>query len=346
MTHPPLDPVELTRDLVKIDSPTGEEGRLGEFLAALLERLGLRVIRQPVNPGRFNVFGFREPPLVVLSTHMDVVPPSLPVREDEFTLYGRGACDAKGIAAAQIAAAERLAQQGERRVGLLFVVGEEQTADGARAAAALEPKGRFVVNGEPTENRLALGTKGILRLQLAARGRAAHSAYPEEGQSAIEPMLDALDRIRRLPLPADGVLGDCTLNIGTIHGGVRGNVIPDSCTAEVVIRTVTETGELLTAVQRAAGDSVQVTVTLDSPPMRLRGLPGFETTVVKFGTDLPWLAPWGERFLIGPGSIRVAHTDHEHVAKEALREGQRCYERMVRMLLETSASQSGRINSR
>jgi acetylornithine deacetylase len=340
VTGPRLDPVDLTRELVKIDSPTGEEGRVGEFLAVTLERLGLTVTRQPVTAGRFNVLAFREPPVVVLSTHMDVVPPSLPIREDAATLYGRGTCDAKGIAAAQVAAAEHLAAHGERRVGLLFVVGEEQTADGARAAAALEPKGRYLVNGEPTDNLLALGTKGMLRLHLSAQGRAAHSAYPEEGRSAVEPMLDALERIRRLPLPSDGVLGECTLNIGTIHGGIRGNVIPDGCTSELVIRTVSDTGDLLAAVRKAAGDAVEVSVALDSPPVRLQALPGFETTVVRFGTDLPWLAPWGERFLIGPGSIRVAHTDHEQVAKEDLREGQRRYERIARMLLE-NAPQAG-----
>jgi acetylornithine deacetylase len=332
-----LNPIALARELVGIDSPTGEEGAVGEFLAQTLATRGFTVVRQPVSAGRFNVYAYRDCPVVVLSTHMDVVPPSLPVREDDSTLYGRGTCDAKGIAAAQIAAAERLAESGECRVALLFVVGEEQIADGARAAAAIEPKGRYLINGEPTENLLALGTKGILRLQLSARGRAAHSAYPEEGRSAIEPVLDALDRIRRLPLPADPVLGECTLNIGTIHGGVRGNVVPDRCTAEVVIRTVTETAGLLAAIERAAGDSVEVTVALDSPPVRLRALPGFETSVVKFGTDLPWLEPWGERFLLGPGSIRVAHTDHEHVAKDALLEGQRRYERMVRLLLSGPA---------
>lgn len=341
MKPAPVDPIALTRDLVSIHSPTGEEGAVGEFLAHTLAARGFTVVRQPVTPGRFNVYAYRDRPVVVLSTHMDVVPPALPVWEDDATLHGRGTCDAKGIAAAQIAAVERLADAGERRVALLFVVGEEETADGARRAAAIEPKGSYLINGEPTENLLALGTKGILRLQLSARGQAAHSAYPEEGQSAIEPMLDALDRIRRLTLPRDPALGECTLNIGTIHGGVRGNIIPDSCTAEVVIRTVSETRDLRAAIERAAGDSVRVTVALDSPPVRLRALPGFETTVVKFGTDLPWLEPWGERFLLGPGSIRVAHTDREHVSKDALLEGQRRYERMVRALLGDPAPGAG-----
>jgi len=333
VTSPSVDPVQLTKELVEIDSNTGDEGPVGDFLATRLAKLGYSVTRQPVSAGRFNVYARRDEPLVVLSTHMDTVPPNLPVREDETHLHGRGTADAKGIAAVQITAAERLAARGERRVGLLYVVGEEQTADGARAAAALEPKGRYLVNGEPTDNRLALGTKGILRLELTARGRAAHSAYPEEGVSAIELLLDALERIRRLPLPSDATLGQTTLNIGTIAGGIRPNVIPDACRAELAIRTVKDAPGVLESVRRAAGDKVQVAVAMDSPSVQLRALPGFETTVVKFGTDLPWLAPWGERFLMGPGSIRVAHTDHEHVAKADLHEGARRYERITAALL-------------
>ncbi len=331
---PPLDPVELTRELTRIDSPTGEEGEVCRFLAGTLERLGYRVTRQEVSPGRFNLLAVRDAPLVVFSTHLDTVPPALPLREDTTHLHGRGTADAKGIAAVQVAAAERLAAAGERRIGLLFVVGEEQTGDGARAAETLEPKGRYLVNGEPTENLLALGTKGILRVELHAGGRAAHSAYPEEGVSAIERMLDTLQRIRRLPLPTDPTLGDCTLNIGTIAGGVRPNVIPDACRVEIALRTVGPTDDLLAALRAACVEGVDLTVALDTPPVRLRALPGFETIVVKFGTDLPWLAPWGERFLIGPGSIRVAHTNHERVSKAELREGVSCYERIAQLLLK------------
>jgi acetylornithine deacetylase len=330
----PLDPVELTRELTRIDSPTGEEGEVCRFMAGALERLGYRVTRQEVSPGRFNLLAARDAPIVVFSTHLDTVPPALPVREDETHLHGRGTADAKGIAAVQVVAAERLAAAGERRIGLLFVVGEEQTGDGARAAEALEPKGRYLVNGEPTENLLALGTKGILRVELHARGRAAHSAYPEEGVSAIERMLDTLQRIRRLPLPADPTLGDCTLNIGTIAGGVRPNVIPDACRVEIAVRTVGRPDDLLAALRGACVDGVDLTVALDTPPVHLRALPGFPTTVVKFGTDLPWLAPWGERFLIGPGAIRVAHTDEERVAKADLYQGVRCYEKIAQLLIK------------
>jgi acetylornithine deacetylase len=328
-----ISAVELTRELIRIDSPTGEEGRVGEYLAGSLERLGYHVTRQPVGRGRFNVFAVRDRPVVMLSTHMDTVPPQLPVREDDVFLYGRGSADAKGIAAAQLAAAERMAHEGEKRVGLLFVVGEEVSADGARAAAALQPKGRYLIDGEPTDNRMALGHKGMLRVELSARGRPAHSAYPEEGQSAIEPVLDALERIRRMSLPGDPTLGDCTLNIGTIAGGIRHNVIPDACRVELLFRTVHETAGLLDAVRAAAGEGVEVVVAHDAPPVRLRALPGFETTVVRFGTDLPWLEAWGERFLLGPGSIRVAHTDHERVAKRELEDAVGLYAQAAELLL-------------
>lgn len=329
-----LDPIALTRELVAIYSPTGQEGEVAEFLAGLLEDLGYQVTRQQVATKRFNVYAFREPPVVVFSTHLDTVPPQLPVAEDEDHLYGRGTADAKGIAAVQVVAAERLAARAETRIGLLFVVGEEHGADGARAARSLEPKGSYLVNGEPTENRLALGTKGFLRVELRARGRAAHSAYPEEGVSAIERMLDTLERIRRLPLPTDDLLGGCTLNIGTINGGVRPNVIPDSCRAEISFRTVGETSALRADLHSALAEGVEAEVLLDAPPVRLRAVPGFETTVVRYGTDLPWLESWGERFLIGPGSIRVAHTDHEKVGKAELLRGVDCYERMAAVLLE------------
>ncbi|HEU5171246.1 MAG TPA: M20/M25/M40 family metallo-hydrolase, partial [Gemmatimonadales bacterium] len=220
-----MDPVALTRELVAIESPTGAEGPVVGYLAGVLARAGYRVTRQPVSPGRENLYAWREPPTVVFSTHLDCVPPYMPGREDAEWLHGRGSCDAKGIAAAMTAAAERLAERGERRVGLLFVVGEENGSDGAHAAAALEPKGRFLINGEPTENRLCIGQKGSLRIDFEATGRAAHSGYPEEGRSAIEALLDTLQRVRALPLPSDPLLGPGTLNVGTIQGGVAPNVL-------------------------------------------------------------------------------------------------------------------------
>jgi acetylornithine deacetylase len=328
-----MDPISLTRDLVQIDSPTGQEGPVGEYLARSLEKLGYQVQRQEVTPRRWNLLATREAPVVVFSTHMDTVPPNLPFREDANDLHGRGTCDAKGIVAAQLAAAERLAAAGERRVGLLFVVGEEYGSDGARAAESLEPKGRYLINGEPTENRLALGHKGALYAKLTATGRAAHSAYPEEGVSAIERMLRALDAIGRIPLPTDEVLGPGTVNIGTIRGGVRPNVIPDACEAELLFRTVRDTGDLRAVVLAAVGSEVQVDFGWELSSIRLRPLPGFQTSVVRFGTDLPHLKSWGEGFLLGPGSIKVAHTDHERVNKRELLDCVDLYQRLAAGLI-------------
>jgi acetylornithine deacetylase len=269
---------------------------------------------------------------VYLSTHMDTVPPNLPFREDSTHLHGRGTADAKGIAATQIAAAESLAARGEKRVALLFLVGEEYGSDGARAADSLEPKGKFMINGEPTENRLALGHKGSLYAKLTAKGRAAHSAYPEEGDSAIDRMLGVIEAIKGIPLPVDQVLGPGTLNVGTIKGGVRPNVIPEHCEAELLFRTVRDTSTLREAVL-AAAKGVTVEFGVELPSIRLRSLPGFETLLVRFGTDLPFLTSWGEGFLIGPGSIKVAHTVNEKVAKQDLLEGAKLYERLAGGLL-------------
>lgn len=341
-TPPPApsgpDPVALAAELVGIPSLTGNEGPICDHVARRLGAMGWTVSRQPVGDdgqarGRTNLLATRADPIVVFSTHLDTVVPLLPVSEDGEWLKGRGTADAKGIAAVQIAAAERLAEKGEHRVGLLFVVGEEGPSDGSRAAAALEPKGRYLVNGEPTGNRLATGSKGSMRITLEAEGRAAHSAYPEEGDSAIERILDALERLRRLELAADPVLGEPTMNIGTIEGGAAPNIIPDRCTARLMFRTVHEGNELLEAVRAAVGPGVGFTVNLALPPVHLSTRDGFETTVVKYTTDLPFLEPWGERFLLGPGSILVAHTAHERVAKAELREGVELYARLARTLL-------------
>ena len=236
-----MDALELTRSLVALETPTGAEGPATDFLDAALRRAGYQVVRQPVSPGRENLYAYRDPPVLVFSTHLDTVPPYIPLSEDAESLHGRGTCDAKGLAAAMVAAAERLAQQGERRIGLLFVVGEENGSDGALAARNLGPRGRFLINGEPTENRLSIGQKGSLRVDLQATGRAAHSAYPDEGVSAIAALLDTIERIRRMPLPSDPLLGQSTLNLGLIGGGVAPNVIPPAASAQILIRTVEPT---------------------------------------------------------------------------------------------------------
>jgi acetylornithine deacetylase len=329
----PVDVLDLARELVSIPSPTGEEGEVVTFVARFLERSGWRVVRQPVSEGRDNLYATLDPPVVVLSTHLDVVPPGLPVREDDAWLYGRGACDAKGIAAAMITAAERIRHRGERRVGLLFVVGEEDSSDGAVAARELSPRGRFLVNGEPTGNRLSLGQKGALRVTLAVRGRAAHSAYPEEGRSAVHVLLDALTRLRALPLPADPVLGESTLNVGLVRGGIAPNVLAPEARADLLIRTVQPTAPLREAIRSAAGPEVTVEFPLDIPPVVSEPLPGWESVTVRFTTDLPLLDTWGRGYQLGPGSIRVAHTDGERVAKAELADAVDLYDRLATQLL-------------
>jgi len=332
-----MDPIELTRALVMRESPTFAEGPAIDYLAGALEHAGWQVTRQPVSAGRENVYAFREPPAVVFSTHLDCVPPYMALREDDEWLHGRGTCDAKGIAAAMVAAGERLAERGERRIGLLFVVGEENGSDGALAAAQLEPKGRFLINGEPTENRLSIGQKGSLRIDLEAEGRAAHSAYPEEGQSAILPLLDTLDRLRRLPLATDPLLGPSTLNIGTIQAGVAPNVIPPNARAQVHFRTVGPTVELKEWVDAALGPGVVVTGSVEIPAYKSAAPDGWDTTFVAFASDLPFLGAWGRGYQLGPGSIRLAHTPEERIRKADLLRGVDLYVKLATDLLAEDA---------
>jgi acetylornithine deacetylase len=269
---------------------------------------------------------------------VDTVPPHLPLAEDGDVIRGRGSCDAKGLAAAMVAAAEQLARAGERRVGLLFVVGEENGSDGAKAAADFGPRGRFLINGEPTENRLSVGQKGTLRVDLAATGRAAHSAYPEEGSSAIAALLDTIERIRRLPLPSDPLLGQSTLNLGLISGGVAPNVIPPHAGAQLLVRTVVPTGGLKAAIREQLAPGVRVDFPVELPFHKAGGAPpGWDTTVVSYASDLPFLAAWGEGYQLGPGSIRVAHTAEEHILKADLLRGVELYVRLATDLLAREA---------
>jgi acetylornithine deacetylase len=333
---------ELTRALVDIPSITNEEKEVGLYLlgrlGGLAARTGGSVERLPVGAERFNVLATWGEPRVTLSTHMDTVPPHIPSREDDEFIWGRGACDAKGIMAAMIQAAEGLLAEGVRNFALLFVVGEERNSAGALAAARDRRGSRWLVNGEPTENKLALGSKGALRFEAEARGRMAHSAYPELGESAIDKLLDFLEAIRRLPLPTDPVLGPSTLNIGTIAGGRAPNVIPDEARAEIMVRLVGDPAPIREAFQRAAAGRVELREVLMVPAVHLKALDGFETTVVAFTTDIPAFGgAWGEPLLIGPGSIHVAHTMHEHVAKSQLLEAVEIYKRIVKTLLSVEA---------
>ena len=331
---------ELTRALVDIDSVTPNEEKVGvylaEYLSALAARTGGRVERMDVEPHRFNVFASWDQPVVTLSTHMDTVPPFFTSREDADFIWGRGACDTKGIIASMILAVEALLAAGERRVALLFVVGEERNSAGAYAAAK-QPRGsRYIVNGEPTENKLALGSKGALRYEITAHGRMAHSAYPHLGESAIEKLLDALARVRQIPLPRDPTLGASTLNIGTIQGGRAPNVIPDQARAEIFIRLVDDGAAIRSAIAKAAEGLCQAREVLAIPAVHLGAIEGFETTVVSYTTDIPTFGDaWGRPFLIGPGSIHFAHTDEERVPKSELIEAVRIYQALTRQLVTT-----------
>ena len=305
--------VAFARELIDIDSTTGKEQPAGEWLAARLAGLGYAVERQPIGDGRFNVFARLDQPSVVLSTHFDCVPPFFPsdVRAD--ALFGRGSCDAKGIVAAQVAAAERLRASGERRVGLLFVVGEERGSDGAMVANERPCGSRFLINGEPTDNRLGRATRGVLRLRLKATGRAAHSSTPEYGESAIDKLLDALIRMRSLRWPGDPELGETFYSVGLIDGGIAPNVISPSASAEVMFRIVGSADEVK-AVARTLEPLVDIEEVLRVPMVRLHTVDGLPSAVFPFTTDVPLLNRWGTPLLYGPGSILVAHTADEHVA--------------------------------
>jgi len=329
---------ELTRALVDIESITENEERVGEMLFAQLSGLaasyGGHVERMQVEPKRFNVLAWWGDPVVTLYTHMDTVPPFFASREDNEYIWGRGACDTKGIIASMIFAVRELLQEGARNMALLFVVGEERNSTGAFAAAKQSRGSKFIINGEPTENKLALGSKGAMRLELVATGRMAHSAYPDLGESAIEKLLDALNEVRRIPLPTDKILGASTLNIGTISGGRAPNVIPDHARAEVFIRLV-DGGEATRAlVNKAVSGKAEVHEVLVVPAVLLGPLPGFKTTVVAFTTDIPAFGDaWGKPYLLGPGTIHVAHTSEERILKSEIQEAIQIYKRMVKDLM-------------
>jgi acetylornithine deacetylase len=329
---------ELTRALVDIESVTNNEERVGNYLFDLLTPLAARygghVERVEVEPRRFNVFAQWGSELAVtLSTHMDTVPPFFASREDGQHIWGRGACDTKGIIACMIYAVEALLQAGQRNLALLFVVGEERNSAGAYRAAQ-DPRGsRYIVNGEPTGNCLALGSKGVLRYEVAATGKMAHSAYPELGDSAIHKLIDVLADIRRIPLPIDELLGPSTLNIGTLAGGRAPNVIADEAHADIMVRLVGDPAETKAALAHAVDGRAELREVIEIPALRLHGLEGIPTTVVAYTTDIPAFAgQWGEPFLFGPGTIHVAHTLEERVPKQELVEAVELYQRIVRHL--------------
>jgi acetylornithine deacetylase len=332
---------ELTRALVDIESVTENEGGVGAYLHAHVSKIaaasGGKVEKMEVEPGRFNVLACWGAPIVTLSTHMDTVPPFFPSREDSQFIWGRGACDAKGIIAAMVTAAEKLLAEGVKNFGMLFVVGEERNSAGAIVAARTPRGAKYLINGEPTDNKLALASKGVLRLEVVATGRMAHSAYPELGESAIDKLLDALEAIRRVHLPHDALFGACTMNIGTISGGRAPNVIADVAKAEILVRLVGDSAPITHAFARAAGTRAQVNEILTLPPIRFRGVDGVPTTFVSFATDVPMFGTnWGEPLLVGPGSIHVAHTSEERISKRELTDAVEIYADVVKKLLATA----------
>lgn len=323
---------ELTRELIDIPSVTGDEGQVGYFLSDHLVQLGYRVANQEVAENRFNVIATSaDAPHVFFSTHMDTVPPFIKSSEDEEFIYGRGSCDAKGIIAAQIFAAERLRREGMSRVGLLFTVDEELSSLGAQAANNLREAGecRYLINGEPTDNRLATGTKGSVRVFITTVGRAAHSAYPEAGDSAIEKLLDILEDVRAVKWPEDGFFGTTTCNIGVLAGGTRPNVIPDKARAELQIRLGIDIEQVKILLESAVGGRGQIEYASAHNPVRLFSVPDFEECVVRFTTDVPYLSNWGQPLLLGPGSILDAHTDHEKISKRELEDAVGLYMKLA-----------------
>jgi acetylornithine deacetylase len=331
-----MDLFALTRTLIDIPSTTGAEGEVGHFVSSYLESLGYKLERQDVGEDRANIFATTSArPRVVLSTHLDTVPPYYSSSEDDQYLYGRGACDAKGIIAAQIAAAENLRADDVSDVGLLFVVDEELGSAGARAANEhpFATSSEYLINGEPTQNKLARGTKGSLRVRISAEGRSAHSAYPECGESAIDKLLDVLADIRTAKWPADEFFGETTVNIGTIEGGVRSNVIPAHAEADLQIRLAAPSATVKALLDNIATGRSQVEYLSLVEPVRMVTIDGVETCVVRFATDVPHLTNWGAPLLLGPGSILDAHTENERISKAELLDAVQIYTRLIRALL-------------
>lgn len=329
------DVVALAAELLAIQSFTRDEGAAIDFVARWLVTRGWNVSIQEVSPGRGNVWASRSGGGVTLSTHLDTVPPFQPPRLSGNRLYGRGACDAKGIAAAMMVAAESLVADGEERVDLLFVVGEEKGSDGARAANNLPATSRFLINGEPTESRLATGCKGSLRFILRTHGREAHSAYPELGHSAIEPLIRLLPTLHDLTFPSDPILGPTTVNIGTIQGGTEANIVPASAQAEVMVRLVTDVAPVKQLLQPwAAAGAAEIEFGSTIPAQHFHVVPGYDAGPVAYTSDIPLLGRWGTPLLFGPGSIHVAHTPDEYVDVNELRSSVDTYAALVSELLQ------------
>ncbi len=327
---------ELTKNLMNIPSVSGDEEAVGFFLRDYLEGLGWTVEMQAVSANQNNVIAYlNDTPRVFLSTHIDTVPPFIQASEDENKIYGRGACDAKGIIASQIFAAEKLRKQGVNDIGLLFTVDEEQSSTGAKVANLhpIAAKCEYMINGEPTDLDLAIGSKGAFRVLIKTTGKAAHSAYPEQGDSAIEKLLDILQDIREIEFPNDEFFGETTCNIGTLNGGLKINIIPANAEAGLLIRLTTPREPIQEILEQTIGERGELEVTSFSLPVKMLEVEGFKQKVVRFTTDIPHLPNWGQPLLLGAGSILVAHTKDEFVLKKDLETAVGLYINLVKHLL-------------
>jgi len=329
-----VDVVALAAELLAIPSTTREEGAAVDFVSRWLVARDWNVMVQEVTPGRGNVWASRKGGGVTLSTHLDTVPPYVAPRREDGKLYGRGACDAKGIAAAMMVAGDRLVSMGEERVDLLFVVGEERGSDGARMANQLPATSKWLINGEPTESVLASGCKGAQRVIVRTKGREAHSAYSHLGESAITPMLQMLQELQSLKLPVDEILGPSTVNLGLIKGGTEANIVPGACEAEMMFRLVGDVAEVKKVLEPWAKDRATLEYGSFIPAQHFHTVPGFKTAPMAYTSDIPLLGNWGKPLLFGPGSIHVAHTTDEHIAEDELRASVDAYVKLTQHLLD------------
>ncbi|MGE0129112.1 MAG: M20/M25/M40 family metallo-hydrolase [Blastocatellales bacterium] len=336
-----MDIFQFTRELMEIESISWNEGAAGRWLRDYLADAGFAVTTQTVSDDRINVYARVGDPAVTFSSHIDTVPPFIGFSEDDKNIYGRGACDAKGVIAAQVFAAKKLKDEGVTNIGMLYLVGEEDGSDGAKAANSIPNSNRFLINGEPTESHQAVATKGALRVVIEAKGRTAHSAYPELGESAIEKLLDVLNDIRRHDWPVNAELGPTTYNIGTISGGRKPNVVPDFAASEVMFRIVTGAEDMFKMISEVVAGRAEVKRGFTIPMIHTRTVEGMgiPTSVVRFGTDIPCLTNWGAPLLFGPGSIHYAHTSREYIAKQDLLNAVETYARMARALLSQQTTQ-------
>ncbi|KAK0942696.1 hypothetical protein LTR29_005783 [Friedmanniomyces endolithicus] len=357
LTH---DLIGLHKNLTSIESITGNEKAVGDCLFSSLTSQGYKVERQYVEkePARFNVFAWpgvaRESAKVLVTSHIDTVPPFYPYKHHNKTISGRGSVDAKGSVATQVIAVNNLLSSGKLSpddIALLYVVGEEVGGDGMRAANALKLTPHTVIFGEPTEGKLASGHKGNLMIQLTAKGKAAHSGYPWLGRSANEVLVKTLAALMELgaKLPSSDKYGVTTLNIGHMEGGVASNVVAQDASASVAVRIAEGTpsfikGEITKAVHKAVesflddGMKAENVIDIVFPtsgygPIDIDSdIAGFESMTVNYGTDIPWLNSTVEgqkRYLYGPGSILVAHSDHEMLTEAQLEEAVEGYEKII-----------------